>query len=548
MLTRVPIVLIAALVCGVLAAAPAAGVPGQTPKRGGTIVVGRPAEVEPSCLNPFSCTNWDIGDPALTEVLEGAFEFGPDLVPRPDLVTDVTPGRNPPSLTYHVRPEARWSDGTPVTARDFQFTQNVFARYLEDPDGLYRNVLRTRVLDAKTFRVELRQRFAQWRDLYSMILPRHALEGEDVTKVWRDSVDNPKTGQPIGNGPFLISRLERGKQITLVRNPHYWGPHLAYLDRVVQRFADVDRDDPLAPFRENKVDVAFTLGSTAPLSAGDAGAIRELAGWRTRAWPATFMEHFMFRVSSGGHPALSSKLVRRALAYGIDRVAIAREILRDAPASSRLPLDSTVFLPTEPFYQPTWRRYRYDPARARSLLEQAGCRRDSGGVYACGGERLRLRFVTTAGNPTRERVLALAAAQLRQVGVEVDQQFAPFRVLFEQILPGGDFDAALFSWGGSFGGKFVMPDVLCGQDENWSGYCSRLVTRDAQQNLFGDPAARARVLNHLDAKVASAAPVLPVVQPIIRVAYRTNVRGLRFGGSHFEVQQDMENWWLAPER
>ena len=56
------------------------------------------------------------------------------------------------------------------------------------------------------------------------------------------------------------------------------------------------------------------------------------------------------------------------------------------------------------------------------------------------------------------------------------------------------------------------------------------------------------MLNHLDAKVASAAPVLPVVQPIIRVAYRTNVRGLRFGGSHFEVQQDMENWWLAPER
>jgi len=544
-LTRVPIVLIAALVCGVLAAAPAAGVSGQTPKRGGTLVVGRPFFTEPECLNPLSC---GAGDLALAQVLEGAFEVGPDLVWRPDLVTRVTTGRNPPSLTYYIRPEARWSDGAPVTARDFQFTHGVFVAHNQDLSGFDANVLRTRVINAKTFWVELRRPFAAWRFLYPLVLPRHALVGQDVTKVWVDRVDNPKTGQPIGSGPFLVTRLERGKQITLVRNPRYWGPHLAYLDSLVQRFMTPDPQDPLAPVRDGVVDFGFNLGGQGVLSSDDARKIRARPGWRTAAWPGSAMEHVVFRVGPGGHPALKSKLVRQALAFGIDRVAIARAIQLDVPVSLRRPMDSTVFLPTEPSYRPNWSRYRYDVAKARSLLEKAGCRRPAGGVYECGGERLRLQFVTTADAPDRARILELAAAQLREVGVDVAAQYAPSNVFIRQILPGGDFDAALFSWLGVAGGVAVWPDVLCGDQENFGGYCSRLVQRDAGQNLIGSLAVRARVLNHLDTKLAKAAPVLPIVQPVVRAFYRSNLRGVTFGGSHFEVQEASEDWWLAQER
>ena len=541
-----PWLVFVAVVVGATLVAPSAGAPAQTPKRGGAIVVGRPAFAEPACLNPLTCT--DMGDPALTQVLEGAFETGPDLVPRPNLVSDVTPGRNPFSLTYHIRPEARWSDGVPVTARDFQFTHETLVVHYDDPGRLYANVQSTRVLDAKTFRVVLRRRFAAWRYLYSMILPRHVLAGQDVTKVWRDQVDDPRTGQPIGSGPFLLSRFERGRQITLVRNPRYWGPHVAYLDRLAQRFMMPNTPDPLAALRGREVDLGFTLGGPATITSDDARAIRKLPGWRVAAWPSTDMEHFVFRVGPGGNPALRSKLVRQALAFGIDRVAIAREIQQDVPAASRRPLDSTVFLPTEPFYRPNWSGYRYDVSRARRLLEQAGCRRGSSGFYDCAGERLHLRFVTSAGAPVRERVIALAASQLRAVGVEVEPVYAPQNVFIPQILPSGGFDAALFAWGGVFGGSFVWPEALCGNEENFGGYCSRLVTRDAEQNLIGTLAARARVLNHLDAKLVKAVPVLPVVQRVQRIVYRSNVRGLVPGGSIFEFQENSEDWWLADER
>ena len=60
--------------------------------------------------------------------------------------------------------------------------------------------------------------------------------GRTSRKIWTDGIDNPKTGKPIGSGPFLVQSWEPGKQMTLVRNPNYWGPHTSYLDRIVIRF------------------------------------------------------------------------------------------------------------------------------------------------------------------------------------------------------------------------------------------------------------------------------------------------------------------------
>ncbi len=538
--------LAAAVATALLVAVPgAAGAPGaETPRRGGTIIVLR---LEPSCLNPFACEVLP-DDPAISQVLEGAFEVGPDLVPRPNLVSDVDIGRRPFTLTYHIKPEARWNDGVPVTASDFLFTQLAFARLEtpapeDDSRALYGRVRRARVVDAKTFQVELRAPFSDWQRLYQVVLPRHALEGQDLTKIWIDRIDNPRTGRPIASGPFLVQKWERGKQLALGRNPRYWGPHTAYLDRLVFGFTH-DRSDPLGPVRRNEFDVAHSLTGGFPLSEELARGVRQVAGWRTAAWPGPQAEHLVFRVVAPGHPALRSALVRRALAFGIDREEIARAILGEAERSSRLPLDSTVLLPTESSYRPTWSDYRYDPARAQRLLRQAGCRLGADGIHICAGERLSLRFLTTAGVPVRERTLLLVHDQLRRVGVEVVPNYAPPGPLFRQLLPSGDFDVALFAWANN-GGGVLWPEARCGDVQNWAGYCSRLVMRDVQQtDLVVDPRQHARVLNDVDVKLARAVPVLPLVQPVLWVAVKNTVRGFTPGGSPFNFTQNSEDWWL----
>jgi peptide/nickel transport system substrate-binding protein len=545
---RSSLALAALAVSGFVAVAPAGGVPDQTPKRGGTIVLLRTANTEPACLNPFACAV--AFDPSIMQVLEGAFEVDSDLEVRPNLVSGVAIARMPFTLTYHVRPEARWSDGNPITSSDFLFTHRMFtSRAMPgDPGGgtseLHGKIRRTRVLGAKTFQIELREPFAAWRDLFPIVLPRHVLGDTDLTKVWIERIDNPRTGAPIGSGPFLIGAWERGKHLTLVRNPRYWGPHTAYLDRFVYRFVVSNPADPLGPVRRDEFDVAIALGGSF-ISGDVAQQVRQTPGWSVETWPTLAMEHLAFRVGEGGHAALDRKLVRRALAYGIDREAIARAIQAEADSSARRALDSTVFLPTEPDYRPNWSVYRYDIARARQLLAQAGCRRGSDGVFECGGDRLRLRLATTP-DPVRAGVLELVQAQLRAVGVEIEPVFVG-PGFFTQLLPSGKFDIALFAWLNS--GGFVWPEAKCPNVQNWTGFCSRLIMRDAQQvDSIVDPRQRARVLNAVDRKLVRAVPALPVVQPVLRAAIRSTVRGVEPGGTQFHFSQNSEDWWLAEPR
>ena len=241
-----PLAILAAAAVSLLAVSGAGGAATQqTPKRGGTIVSSRPGI---TCLNPFGPCDVFANDPILMQVLEGAFEVGPDLVFRPNLVTKVEIGRNPFTLTYLIRPEAAWSDGIPVTASDFRFTYRAFATRetsLVDLRPLYAKIRRVVILGPKTFRVELAEPFADWRDFFHVVLPRHVLAGQDLAGAWRDRIDDPSTGKPIGSGPFLTSGLEIGRQLTLVRNPRYWGPHTSYADRQVLLF--LDPRDPRVP-------------------------------------------------------------------------------------------------------------------------------------------------------------------------------------------------------------------------------------------------------------------------------------------------------------
>lgn len=308
-----------AIVVLLLAVSGAGGAGLQTPKRGGTLDVV--IALEPACLSPLVA---GCGIP-FGGVIEGAFRSRPDWSKQRRLVSDVDVTREPPfTLTYHIRRDARWSDGTPVTARDFLFTHRALLAY-PDPAELHKTWIRSaRALDPKTVRVGLRSRFGFWRDLFPIVLPEHALRGENLGEIWSDRIDNPKTGKPIGNGPFLLESWDRGRQLTLVRNPRYWGRHTAYLSRIVFRYS-LEPTVVSDLFRKGQADMGQWQFDPAMVS-----ALRRVRGVRLGLAPdSPGWEHLDFRIGDGGHPALRNKLVRRSLAYAIDRVAIARAVIGD---------------------------------------------------------------------------------------------------------------------------------------------------------------------------------------------------------------------------
>jgi ABC-type transport system substrate-binding protein len=533
---------VAAALAAVLAAVTAAaGAPQATPQRGGTVLYAQ-SQPEPACLNMFDrrcapgSAAFVLGS-ITARVLESPFDVAPDFTWRPRLVSRVEFTRKPPfTLTYHIRPEARWSDGVPITGQDFLFTHEAIVEH-SAPDAMERTEVRSvRAVDAKTVKVVLRSRLAGWRGLFGSILPQHALRGEDLATVWKDRIENPKTGRPIGSGPFLVERWDRGRQLTLVRNPRYWGPHPAYLDRIVVRFG-VDGAELAEEFRKGQLDVV------ARFAPGSFPSLRQLPGVKTVPMPSSSFDHFELRIGPGGHPALRNRLVRRALAFGIDRGLMTRAVPGEIDPTAR-PLESAVFTKSSRYYRPNWSVYRYRPTEARRLLEQAGCRRGADGVFACAGERLSLRFATPViVGGLRPEVIRLAQSQLRQVGIEVVPVFAAPPVFFNQILPKGDFDAVLLGLGA---GPAPTPKPLfgCGGPLNSMGYCQRLVTRELDQaDRILDVGEQARVLNRVDVQLAKDVPLIPLYEQPQWGGLRSSVRG--FAPSAVDPLTNAENWWLA---
>ena len=267
------VALAAALAVSLLAVSGAGGGESQrTPRFGGTVFFGNLSE--PPCLNVLlAACNSEAARYIAGLVLQPAFDVSPAYTYRPRLVSRVTFTTKPPfTLTYHIRRAARWSDGVPVTARDFVFTHRARMRntaaLLESEREELTRIRRVSPVDEKTVRVVLRSRYSGWRGLFSNVLPAHALEGQDLTKIWRDEIDNPRTGRLIGSGPFLVGHWDRGEQLVLVRNPNYWGPHRAYLDRIVIRFR-LKGETPVDWFRDARSTLRTSSPTPSPHSVGN---------------------------------------------------------------------------------------------------------------------------------------------------------------------------------------------------------------------------------------------------------------------------------------
>ena len=204
-------------------------------------------------------------------------------------------------------------------------------------------------------------------------------------------------------------------------------------------------------------------------------------GIRVVPVPADGWEHLTIRVGEGGHPCAEDPLVRQALAFGIDRArSHARSESSYQPASTVRPQDSIIFFTASPYYRPNWTGSS-PPGRARdSLLEQAGCRRGSDGIFVCAR-----RAALAPPRDDRGTERARADGQARPGAAPAGRDRACGRRLLRlrsssaQIVPRADSTSRSSpgSQGRSTGPGLGEP-AAASETQNYTGYCQRLVTRD----------------------------------------------------------------------
>lgn len=447
--------------------------------------------------------NKEVMDPLLPH----AFVAQPDasVVLDEDYFTAIElTSQDPQTITYTINPAATWSDGTPLTWVDLQAQWKALngtnPAFLVAGTTGYEDIASVeRGVDDRQAVVTFARPFAEWRSLFSDIYPASTnTDPATFNKGWQ--------AQPLTSaGPFRLESLDStGQTITLVRNEKWWGEP-AKLDRII--FRVVDRDALADAMSNNEIDW-YEIGSDVNLFQRGQG----IPGAEIRQAAAPSYNHITF---NGGEGAiLSDPALRKAVAQGIDRQVIASALIGQiVPDTS--PLGNYLFVQGSENYVDHSQPVAFDPAAAGAALDGLGwVSPGPGQVRVKDGAPLRLRLVTTAGNPISERISQLVQAQLTQIGVGVELVPAASSDLFDQFVTPGNFDMVGFGWSGTVFPVTSTRNIYATTgDQNYGNIGTPEIDALYEQAIRElDDARRIELGQKIDQAVWNVMPQLPLYQ------------------------------------
>src|SRR5438477_5039260 len=357
---------LAALALAATGSARVNGPDSASAKSAGTLVFGAEQGGGPDwCLNlilDVDCNAfWNVV--FQTPVIRGAFLFTPAFKYKPDLISKYTLQTKPQRTTYYIRKNAKWSDGAQVTGKDFIFTWKTAMnpKYKEhiDPSGW--EDIRSVKGNGKVVKVTYKRNYAPWKGLFSYVLPAHALAGTDMLTVWNDCLCNPKKGNaPISDGPFLLTKFDRGSGVTLTRNTHGWYGKKAKLDSIVFRFI-TNTNSEIQAIRSGEVDAIYPQPQ---LALAD---LRSQAGLKVVSHVGLQFEHVEIEQGAHGNPLAKQVWMRRALMQAFNRAAAAKALYGTLNPNVG-PLGSIVRLKGEAGYRNDFASLNYAPAKVDASM------------------------------------------------------------------------------------------------------------------------------------------------------------------------------------
>ena len=498
----------------------------QDANKAGTIVFGAEQGGGPDwCLNQAMYN--DCGEfwnsVFLTPVLRGVFMIQPNFTYKPDLISKFKLQQSPMRVTYYIKAKAKWSDGVAVTGKDIKFSWQVQMdpKLKDHVNNLGYDQVKSVTGSGKVVKVTFRTPYADWKDLFTSgyVLPAHALKGANQINVWTDNIVNPKTGKPIGNGPFLETAFDRGSGITLTRNPAWWGTK-PKIDRIVFKFL-TDTNTEIQQVRGGEVDAIYPQPQQ---------ALSELsgqAGLRIQSNLGTTWEHIDIQQGPKGNPLAKNLWVRQALILSIDRLSTVKALFGQLNPRLR-PLNNTVFVTNHPAYKQNWAKWTYNRTKAENILKAHNCTKAADGIYRCGGTKLSFQFESTRGNKLRELSFTFFQDQAKKAGIELLNNFKPAGTYFGEDLPNHNYDLALFAWVGSPDPAGSVEIWKCNGQSNYMEYCNKKVSSlleksDVQLNVK----KRFALFNQADAMMANDIPTIPLYQKPTYLVFKAGIKGMK---------------------
>jgi peptide/nickel transport system substrate-binding protein len=372
------------------------------------------------------------------------------------------------TYTFYLNKDAKWHDGTPITADDVQFSFDALAN--PDVGSSYTQsfldaTASWRVIDDHTFEgVAKEPLFTFLYDLVTWIVPKHIWENVPV-KDWR--TDGGATGQDpsrvVGSGPWKFQEWKQGESVTLARNDHYY-QKAPYVDTYVMRIWP-NQTAVINALLNGEMDAAG-------LEPADVATVKGTAGLVVANYPTRSFTFYMTNLDPDKSKLFQDVEVRKALLYGLDRDSIVHDILLDNAlvAQGTQPVISYAYDPDR-----ITTKYGFDTDKAKALIAQAGWKDDNGdGIAEKDGTPLSFELLYSSGSPTIDQLVAYLQDAWKVIGVQMTPRAMEFSAMLQILTGDHTFDMALlgFSWDATF-----IQDAMfgCAQYEggfNMVKYCN----------------------------------------------------------------------------
>ncbi len=446
------------------------------------------------------------------------------------LVWEPTPGRFVPGLaeswsvssdaktyTFKLRRGVRFHDGTPFNADAVKFTMDrvvapeTKAGQSHDQLGPYDH---TEVVDDATVRIVMKEGYAPLLtnlNGYLGIVSPTAVKKMGLADFAR---------HPVGTGPFVFKEWVPKDHVTLVRNPDYAWPSsffkhkgAAYLDQLVFKII------PDGSVRTGTLKSGETqyVNDAEPLEIAALRADRRFiviqkpqpgSGW-------------VLLLNVTGSAPVRDIAVRRAIEYAVDREGLNKTVFSGLMKVAWSPL----MRPTLGYDPATEKMYKFDPARAKQLLEEAGWRPGSDGIREKAGQKLTVDH-PIIGRPRDKAMAESIQASLRDVGIDLRVN-ALERAAYRSLLTQNRYDAN-FLWF-SYGDPDVLQTMFHSSNVNAFNRAKYKVPQvDRMLEAAAattDKARRVDLYAQIQQRVLRDAVVVPLVDTITYNAKRAEVSG-----------------------
>ncbi len=465
--------------------------------RGGTLVFGIDQDV----------VSWDAANTndngslwADMNIYDQLVRLTPDAKRlEPDLAQswDVLDGGR--VIIFHLRHNARFYDGTPVTSTDVKFSYDRVRQPSMDNAYMLQAVQADVVVDPYTFKVVLKKPWAPFLN--------------DIT-LWGTSIMSKKAvlreganykSHPVGSGPFYVAQWLPGQYSLLKRNPYYWehdanGNQYPYLDAVKLVFLP-NSNTRLVKLEGGELDATYNV----PYNL--IATVNATPGLHAQTTPQFGV--VAIALSQRFAPLRDNK-VRQAMSYAIDRNAIVRSVYFGYAQPALSPIDPGVYFWTGKY------GYHYDLAKAKALMASS--------TYPHG---FKVTLLTVAGDSVGGAIAVIMQNEFKQIGVQMAiqpldpttqfarQQAEQFQMAYDagtsdNLDPNENLSFSIASDGGADSGytHWKDPEV------------DRLF--HATQTAV-DVTTRARLMDTLQRLVMERGPVTWVVNPTNTFAFHDNV-------------------------